>query len=434
MAADRRRGASPGARGAEARAAEALAAALDERFGLALPPGDAAALARRLRHRIAERALEDLASYVEYLLHGAGEDAWEALAETLTANESRVFEPPADYLPLLELGDSLRARRAAAGVEPGAPFRALSAGCGTGEEAWSLAIALAEARLRVPALSFEVVGVDLGAHSVAAARRGVYASSRFATLPPELCERHLAARDGVLLVRDLRRSTRFARANLAAPDALRPLGGFDLVFARGVLPAMTPRARAAALANLAAGLVPGGVLLLGPGESLEGAGPALLPVRWGERHAYERPGAPGALGPSLLPEEDRVPEPGTALVAHSSPVARAWIRLRLEQRGLRVEEAADGVAALESAARGRARSLSLLERALPPEGAPWVADRLLETGAATRDRIVAISPLGGEGAAGGEGGRGAGPDGALRTAPLPLTDAALEPLLAGAAG
>ncbi len=434
MAADRRRGAAGSARSAEARALEALAAALDERFGLALPPGGAEALTRRLRHRIADRALDDLEAYVEHLLHGAGDEAWEALAETLTANESRVFEAPSDYLPLFELGDSLRARRAAVGVGAGGPVRALSAGSGTGEEAWSLAIALAEARLRVPALSFEVVGVDLCARAVAAARRGVYASSRFASLPPDLRERHLEARDGLLLVGDLRRSTRFARANLAAPDALRPLGEFDLVFARGVLPALTPRARAAALANLAAGLTPGGVLLLGPGESLEGAAPGLLPIRWGERHAYERTGAPGALGPALLPDEDRVPEPGTALVAHSSPLARTWLRLRLEQRGLRVEEAADGIAALESAARGRARSLYLLERALPPEGAPWVADRLLETGAATRDRILAIAPLVGGPDGEDAGGRGAEPGGALRTAPLPLTDAALEPLLAGAAG
>lgn len=418
MAADRR--AAPAE---DAAAVSALAAALDERFGLAVPPGDAASLAHRLRHRIAERALEGLAAYAEYLIHGAGEDAWDSLAETLTANESRVFEAPPDFLPLFELAGEPRYQRYARGVAGGERFRALSAGSGTGEEAYSLAIALAEAADRAPAFSFEVVGVDLSARAVGAARRGVYAPTRFEALPPELRERYLVPAPGGLSIGDLRRSTRFARANLAAPDSLRPLGEFDLVFARGVLSALTPRGCSAALANLAACLKPGGVLLLGPRDSVEGAEPVLLPIRWGERHAYECAGPAGA---APLPLEDREPEPATAIVAHRSPLARTWLRLLLEQRGVRVEEARDGVGALTLAVCGRARATYLLERTLPSEGGPAVAARLVEMGAATPERIRLLSPRSEEGG-------GQAPVGAPRVAPLPLTDAELETLL-GTAG
>jgi chemotaxis protein methyltransferase CheR len=414
MAADRRAAATE-----DAAAAATLAAALEERFGLAIPPGDATSLAHRLRHRIAERALEGLAAYVEYLIHGAGEDVWDALAETLTANESRVFEAPPDFLPLFELGGEPRYQRYARGDAGGERFRALSAGSGTGEEAYSLAIALAEAADRAPGLSFEVVGVDLSSHAIAAARCGVYAHSRFEALPPELRERHLVPVPGGLSIGPLRRTTRFARANLAAVDSLRPLGEFDLVFARGVLPALTPGRRSTALANLAACLKVGGVLLLGPRDSVEGAEQGLLPIRWGDRHAYERAGPAGA---NPLPEEDREPEPATAVVAHRSPLTRTWLRLLLEQRGVRVEEAGDGVGALTLAVRGRARAAYLLERTLPSEGGPAVAARLLEMGAATPARIRLLSPRAEE--------RGTeAPVSSPRVVPLPLGDAELEILL-----
>jgi chemotaxis protein methyltransferase CheR len=384
-----------------------LAAELDARYGLALPPGGPDTLAHRLRHRIAERALGRLETYAEYLLHGAGEEAWEAFAETLTSNESRVFSTVPDFLPLFDLDAEPRWARYVRHPGGTGSFRALSAGSGTGEEACSIAMALAGTGARAPGFAFEVLGVDLSARAVAAARAGSWPASRFESLPPGLRERHLVPDRDRLRLGDLRRHLRFARANLAEEGSLLPLGSFDIVLARGVLPALTPRGRAAALANLAAALRPNGVLLLGPADSLEGAVTGLIPVRWGERHAYERP---GPVEPPPLPREDRVPGSGTALVAHRSAVVRAWLRILLARAGYRVEEAGDGVGTLTLAVRGRARALTLLERALPPDGGAVVAERLLRLGAAPPDTIRLLAP-GGAGVA------------------LPLSMADLAPLL-----
>jgi chemotaxis protein methyltransferase CheR len=376
----------------ESPALRALADALDARLGLSLPPGGAESIARRLRNRIRERAFDGLPEYIEYLIHGAPEEAWAALAETLTGNESRVFEAPHDFLPLFELTAEPRWGRYARGA-PEERFRALSAGCGTGEEAYSIAMALEEVSHRLPAFRFEVMGADLSRRAVAAARRGVYGASRFEALPPELRERHLVPQaDGRIAVGELRRHTRFALSNLAQEGALVSLGDFDLVLARGVLPALTPRARRVALANLARCLKPGGVLLLGPEESLERIDLELLPVRWGERHAYERPG-PGQ--PAPLAAEDRAAEPATALVAHRSPLVRRWLALLLGREGYRVETAADGIEALTRATYGRARSVYWLERTLPPDGGAAVAARLIATGSAEPERVRLLSPRAG---------------------------------------
>jgi chemotaxis methyl-accepting protein methylase len=367
----------------------ALAVALEERLGLALPPGGPEQIERRLRHRIRERALDGLTEYTEYLVHGASDGAWAALVETLTRNESRVFGAPQDFLPLFELIGEPRWSRYARGAGE-ETYRALSAGCGTGEEAYSIAMVLAEVSIRAPSFPFEVVGADLSRRALAAARQGVYAASRFDMLPPELRERYLIpAEEDRLAVGGLRRHTRFAQANLADPETLVPLGTFDLVLARGVLPALTPRARRIALANLAGALKPGGVLLLGPGEELEGAKLGLLPVRCGDRHAYERP---GPWRPTRLPEEDRAPEPATALVAHRSPLVRRWASLLLARAGYSVETAADGTEALTRAVYGRGRGLYWLERSLPPEGGEAVAVRLVATGAAEPGRVLLLSP------------------------------------------
>ena len=115
---------APDPRGADPLGAPAMArlkAALDERYGLALPPGGPAALARRLRHRVAERAFVGLDEYAEYLVHGAGDEAWSALAETITGNESRVFSAPPDFLPLFELTSEPRWARYARGAPDAAP-------------------------------------------------------------------------------------------------------------------------------------------------------------------------------------------------------------------------------------------------------------------------------------------------------------------------
>jgi len=402
-----------GGAGFERRPLDALEKRLGEVLGLSLRECAPEGVVPRLRYRIQDRALDGPDAYAEYLLYSGDRAAWEDLAETLTANESRVFGSPGDFTPLLEMASDPDWPRA----RPGAgPFRCLSAGCGTGEEAYSLAIALAEARSRSPAFQFEVIGADLSARAVARARCGVYPASRGESIPRELRERYFTERDGEIAAGALKPHVRFVRLNLCEPDSLLSLGSFDLVLARGFLSSLTADGRRAALANLAQALSPGGILLLGPEDSIGELDLGLSPIRWGERYAYESPG-PDALAPRPRDPEEP-PDPGLALVAHRSALVRGWIRILLEQRGLLVEEASCGVCALELAAIGRPPSVFLLERTLPPRGGSWVLERLPALGITKPEAVVYLSP--------GE----AGPPGGPPSAGLPLTRRSMEQLLA----
>jgi chemotaxis methyl-accepting protein methylase/CheY-like chemotaxis protein len=393
----------------------ALEKRLGETLGLSLKECAPEGVAQRLRHRIQDRALDSLEAYAEYLLYGAGPAAWDDLAETLTANESRVFGEPADFSPLFEMASDLGGPRARG--DPGR-FRCLSAGCGTGEEAYSLAIALAEVGSRSAAFEFEVIGVDLSARAVANARRGAYPASRAAQIPPELRERYFTEREGEIVASALKPCVRFARINLCEPDALLCLGTFDLVLARGFLSSLTPDGRRTALANLARALAPGGVLLLGPGDTIGASDLGLVPIPWGNRYAYELPDPKSESVRSTATQEP--PDPELALIAHRSPLVRAWIRILLEQRGLVVEEAAHGIQALERVAAGRIPSLVLLERALPPRGGPWLLESLERLRIARPKTVVFLSP--GEPAAPDSGSAGAD----LPSLSLPLTRRILD--------
>jgi chemotaxis protein methyltransferase CheR len=169
----------------------------------------------------------------------------------------------------------------------GAPVRVWSAGCSTGQEAWSAAMAALEIGAAV-----EIVGTDLSQRALEKARSGLYTGFEIqrglkaATMLRwfEASEDHWTARP------ELRAVVHFARANLLDPptDEHR----FDIIFCRHVLADVEPARRAQVLDNLERRLVDDGCLFLGAEEQLEGDSLAFRPVA-GRRGLYVK--APSAL-------------------------------------------------------------------------------------------------------------------------------------------
>lgn len=159
-----------------------------------------------------------------------------------------------------------------------APVKVWSAGCSTGQEAWSIVMAARDAGVDV-----EVVATDLSQRGLEKARSGAYTGFEI--------QRGLKAQtmlrcfdqveDAWVAKPELRAAVHFARANLLDPptDEHR----FDVIFCRHVLTDMDPAKRAAALDNLERRLVDDGCLFLGPDEAPDGDTIAFRPV----------PGRPG---------------------------------------------------------------------------------------------------------------------------------------------
>lgn len=184
---------------------------------------------------------------------------WAALLDAVTVQETRLFRHPAQCAAVAQ---ALPAALAAARAQ-GRPFRLLSAGCATGEEAFTLA-AMAQAAARdVPGTQIEVLGVDLCRPALARAEAGLIApglGDPLALVPAELRGWFVDGAGQTRLHAALHRLLRFERRNLLNLSET----GFDVVFCRNVLIYLTEPARVAVTSALRVALRPGGLLALGP--------------------------------------------------------------------------------------------------------------------------------------------------------------------------
>jgi chemotaxis protein methyltransferase CheR len=219
--------------------------------GLALLAGLAASDVLRGRLR---RALPLLRTADAQTLAAPALEApfWSALIDAVTVQETRLFRTSGQMLALSALVFS-----GLAGL--GRPARLLSAGCATGEEAWTLAVLA-----RAAGLPAEVLGLDLCRPALLAAGRGCYPPG-----PPDPLRdvpedyRHYFTQDAEGLRPRPGDAVQigFARQNLLEP--LPPGDGFDVILCRNVLIYLNDAARLQVLRNLCDRLAPGGALLLG---------------------------------------------------------------------------------------------------------------------------------------------------------------------------
>lgn len=154
----------------------------------------------------------------------------------------------------------------------GEVWRAWSAGCSTGEEAYSLAMILKEWREPRGNGDFLVEATDIDPVSVGTAEKGDYPCDAVAKLPPARGERWFQkAGRRVEVVNAIRRQVRFGVRDLTG-DWDRDWGPFHLVFCRNLLIYLTPTEHQALYQRFAEILRPGGFLVLGRTEALLGQG------------------------------------------------------------------------------------------------------------------------------------------------------------------
>jgi chemotaxis protein methyltransferase WspC len=248
------------------------------------PAAVAAAVAARMR----ALGLTDLTAYAAQ----AGGAEFDALVDEVVVPETWFFRGGAGLFAHLA--------RHVAGVVAARPaehpVRILSAPCSSGEEPYSLAIALTEAQ--VPAPRWTIDALDISQRSLERAARGRYGASAFRETEPRLRERYFRPGEGGWeVVPALRAAVRCRRGNLIEPAALAGEGRFDLVFCRNLLIYMHPTAREQVLAALDRLLTTDGLLCTGHAEPLSLLDRRFRPTGSPEFFLYERAGASSPLAP-----------------------------------------------------------------------------------------------------------------------------------------
>ena len=215
-------------------------------------------LRRRVVRRMESVGIREFSAYLDRIRRDPGEQV--VLRGLLTVTISLFFRNARLFRVLRETVLPLLAAR----MEP---VYAWSAGCASGEEAYSVRIAWEEMEGEKPPLV--LVGTDVDEEVLSRTTRGAYPESSLREVPRELRPKYFAPSQdppGVILDERIRRSVTFLRHDLLRDD---PPGRFDLILCRNAAFTYFSRPRRISVADrLAEGLESGGVLVLGRTEGL----------------------------------------------------------------------------------------------------------------------------------------------------------------------
>ncbi len=238
-----------------------------ERLGLHFDDTKLQHLRDALSDRMRALGHRDFDTY-EGRLRGSGSEEIRALADALTVGETYFFRYWDHFRAFVEV--VLPERVTARG--PQRRLRILSAGCASGEEAYSLAILIRE---RLPVLEswkVDIVGIDVNPRAVAKAVKGRYSTWSLRDTSAEVRDRYFRS-DGreLELDRAVCSMASFEERNLVEDDdAFWREGAFDAVFCRNVCMYFRPEVMRAVVSRIARALLPGGFLFLGHAETLRG--------------------------------------------------------------------------------------------------------------------------------------------------------------------
>ena len=250
-----------------------LVALCKARAGLRVDPAKTYLLESRLgplARREGYNSIDDLIAGLKV----RREDAliW-SVVEAMTLNETAFFR---DRTPFDQVRDDILPTLSR--LRGSDPIRIWSAGCSTGQEAYSLAMIAEEAKGLEPGTRVEIYGSDIAERCLEKAQSGLYTQFEVQRgLPIRLLVQHFEKiEDSWRLSPRIRQRVRWRRINLAAD--LSAVGRFDVIFCRYVLSALDEGIRRRVLEGLAAALPADGFLVLGRGETAEGVTAAFRPV------------------------------------------------------------------------------------------------------------------------------------------------------------
>ncbi|OYU19956.1 MAG: chemotaxis protein [Rhodobacteraceae bacterium PARR1] len=222
-------------------------------------------LISRLAHRLADLGLPDFAAYMRLLDSPGGADERRALISAITTNVTRFFREPHHFTALAGIAPALAARARA-----GARIRLWSAGCSTGQEAFSIAATLLDHDPALDRCDLRILATDIDEEVIETARRGIYDRRSIGPEAPPALHRFLA--DGpeghqVRIAPKLHALIRFETLNLLEPWPFH--GQFDIVFCRNVVIYFDPETRHVLWRRLAGRIVAEGRLFLGHSERMD---------------------------------------------------------------------------------------------------------------------------------------------------------------------
>lgn len=289
---------------------EEFSGLLKRRMGLDSGSIGQAAVERAVRHRMHAVGVDDEQDYLMRVQ--AWPDEMQQLIEAVIVPETWFFRYPESQVAMATLA---RERLFAPGCE-GRVLRVLSVPCSSGEEPYSIAMALLDAG--VPPHRFHVDAVDISVRMVEFAQRAVYGRNSFRGGDLAFRDRHFSeVPDGHQLAARVRAQVRFQPGNLFDPNLLAGAAPYDFVFCRNLLIYFDMATQERAVQVLRRFAHEDGVLFVGPAETSLLTRRRLPSVPLARSFAFRATPTPEPAT-AEMPPAARAPQPA------QSPVVHAW--------------------------------------------------------------------------------------------------------------
>ena len=248
---------------------------LEKTIGLDAASIGSASIQRAVRVRMRSLGLRRLEDYKQFLEESRAE--WNELVESVIVTETWFFRDAEAFAAVvrLVLEEWLPAH-------PDAPVRLLSLPCASGEEPYSLAMALLDAG--VASARFQIDAVDISARALAQAERAIYGKNSFRGEDLAYRDRYFQpSKQGFVLVPAVRHCVKFRRGNLFSELFRHRHSCYDFIFCRNLLIYFDRPMQRRAIEKIERLLVPSGVMIVSPVEQ-----PLLL------NHGFVSTNIPGA--------------------------------------------------------------------------------------------------------------------------------------------
>jgi chemotaxis protein methyltransferase CheR len=240
-------------------------------YGIKMPPVKRIMLQGRLLKRIRELKMNSYTEYKEYFFSKEGQER-ELLnfLNVVTTNKTDFYREPVHFAFLRD--HVLPGFAESTGFSR--PFKVWSAGSSSGEEGYTIAIALNEFKLANPRFRYEILGTDISSQMLQTAARGVYKESKIDMVPIDLKRRYfLRSKDRVnptvRVVPELQANLKLRYLNLM--DSVYDISEtFDVIFCRNVLIYFDRITQEKVINRLCRHLSSDGYFFIGHSESLSG--------------------------------------------------------------------------------------------------------------------------------------------------------------------
>lgn len=243
---------------------------LHESTGINLSSAKKALVAGRLSKRLKHLQINSYGNYFQFIKGNNATAELQIAIDLLTTNETYFFREPKHF-------DFLK-QQVLPHVSPAKPFRVWSAASSSGEEAYSIAMTLAE---ELTTTSWEIFGSDISTHVLTMARNAHYPIERANHIAKPLlnkyCLKGIGSQHGTFLIdKNLRSKVSFSQINLN--QNLPNIGDFDVIFLRNVMIYFDQDTKQKVVARILPHLKSGGYFLISHSESLNGVSDALTMI------------------------------------------------------------------------------------------------------------------------------------------------------------